>query len=378
MIISCPQCGTGYDMPDSAGLVGRKVRCRACRTVWRVEAPAAAEPAVVPQKPGAAAANDDAPKAATQAAPPARPKAAADAADFGWPAWPEWPDQAETPPTAGGKTQRPSAGDGPGLAAASQLAADAAGDPGGPTGSISASIERRRQARQRSSFDDVEAALAAVRSAPANGAGGTADGQFFDASAPGTRESDREFAARQQQNFNPADGRQDFGADEDDSGLFAGNEGFADEKSANRAATIIGWVALAATLAGLATFAYLGAETIVRKLPGAAPLYAALGTEVNVRGLEFNGVGYRWQLDSRGRPVLSISGEVKNISATPRAVPSVVFAFLDQEGLELFDWATPMRSGALLPGATAPFTSIVPVPSEVVRKVEVRFAKGRR
>ena len=42
MRITCPSCGTGYDVPDGAiGPQGRKVRCRACGASWR-EAPAAA------------------------------------------------------------------------------------------------------------------------------------------------------------------------------------------------------------------------------------------------------------------------------------------------------------------------------------------------
>lgn len=36
MRITCPSCGTGYDVPDGAiGPQGRKVRCRACGASWR-------------------------------------------------------------------------------------------------------------------------------------------------------------------------------------------------------------------------------------------------------------------------------------------------------------------------------------------------------
>lgn len=40
MRITCPNCASGYDVPDDAiGPAGRKVRCRACGTSW-VETPA--------------------------------------------------------------------------------------------------------------------------------------------------------------------------------------------------------------------------------------------------------------------------------------------------------------------------------------------------
>ena len=122
----------------------------------------------------------------------------------------------------------------------------------------------------------------------------------------------------------------------------------------------------------------MGSSTVVRLLPATAPVYAALGIPVNVRGLEFAGVAYEWQIDPRGRPAISIKGEVRNISREARSVPSVVVSFLDQEGLELFDWATPMRLSALQPGASAPFSTLVPAPPESVRNVEIRFAKARR
>ncbi len=293
------------------------------------------------------------------------------AADFDWP---QWPEGSETPPTATAKPIRkppPATADGD----------DA--DVGGPTGSISASIERRRQARQRSSFDDVEAAIAAVRTAPTNGAAGLSDHPFDDVSAgaeSGTGQG-RLQAGSPQHHYDGANASAGYaanGLEADPHSPFDADEGFVDQKSAGRAAAMIGWVALVAALVGLTSFAYLGAETVIRKLPGSATLYAMLGVPTNVRGLEFKTLDYHWQIDPRGLPVLSISGEVHNISQEPRSVPSVVFAFLDQDGLELFDWATPMRSNVLQPGAKTSFASVVPAPPDAVRKVEVRFAKSRR
>ena len=86
----------------------------------------------------------------------------------------------------------------------------------------------------------------------------------------------------------------------------------------------------------------------------------------------------QWQIDPSGHPVLSITGQIKNVSKQPQTVPSVVFAFHDEAGEELFEWATAVRINALDPGATVPFTDVVLAPADAVRNVEIRFAKLRR
>ena len=109
-----------------------------------------------------------------------------------------------------------------------------------------------------------------------------------------------------------------------------------------------------------------------------AAVYASLGGPVNVRGLEFSSIDTQWQMDGHGRPVLSLTGQVKNVSREQQTVPTVVLVFLDGEGRELFDWATPVRTETLPAGEILPFTTVVPAPPEAVRSVEIRFAKMKR
>ncbi len=410
MIISCPQCGTAYDVPDGASFIGRKVRCKACQSVWRVEAQSAAPPVPpsgqewadplamlnegrngAPTSPVAQRAAAVAPaaiseplrpafgqKAGAPQAPtltksenhgPGEVKAADAAADFGWP---DWPAEGETPTTSGRKSARKTpaelaadSNDAPFPGTQAPVPADGAISP-----SMAASLERRRQARQRTGFDDVEAAIAAVRTAPANGA-----------SDPAFDERDRPY--RQPASPPGKSNRTPYGettefAGSDDDPLMDGDDAPIDGAPASRAGLIVGLVALAAAIGATAAFATLGSEQVVRGLPGLAPVYAAIGMPVNPRGLEFRDISYEWKLDARGKPVISISGKVTNVSKEPRPVSSVVFAFIDQDGLELFDWATSIRAKALQPGSSLPFASVVPVPADAVRKVEVRFAKPRR
>ena len=61
MRITCPGCGTGYDVPEGAiGADGRKVRCRACGTSW-VEPPPGATIDAPPLPPPPVAAASPAP-----------------------------------------------------------------------------------------------------------------------------------------------------------------------------------------------------------------------------------------------------------------------------------------------------------------------------
>ena len=53
-----------------------------------------------------------------------------------------------------------------------------------------------------------------------------------------------------------------------------------------------------------------------------------------------------------------------------------MIAFLDQDGHELYDWATTANTKSLAAEATADFALLLPSPPEV-RQVEIRFAKAK-
>jgi predicted Zn finger-like uncharacterized protein len=143
------------------------------------------------------------------------------------------------------------------------------------------------------------------------------------------------------------------------------------------ALVLVGWLGLAGVIAGLLSLLYFARTEVVRALPGLAPVYAAAGLPVNVRGLEFRDISYKWGIDRKGRTRLTIAGKVINVSAEPRRVPSVAFVFLDAAEEELFNWATAIRDAPLAPGKTTSFEASVPAPPEAVANLQVRFAKTR-
>ena len=245
--------------------------------------------------------------------------------------------------------------------------------------------QRHRLGRRQSGFDEVEAAIAALQSSIQQQGPAAANAVL---AAPAIETDlpavvrDRAIAARAElahrrgNDVNSYRPLSDAGPLDDDP--FPPNRDFEDELRTNRLAAGIGWVAFAAMLVGLGAFAWLDRVAVVRALPGSAAAYAMLGAQVNARGLEFSSVDAQWQTDGRGRAVLSLTGRVKNVTQQPQSVPTVVFAFEDQDGRELFDWATPVRASDLPPGETLPFTTVVPAPPDAVRNIEIRFAKARR
>ena len=361
-IISCPQCGAAYDIPDASNVRGRKVRCTGCSTVWRVQGdssvtqPEAAPPSqkvvsdgpvtvrltrstIGPENDKAEAfASSTMTQPATQAVVPRSWQDAVMA-----------PANTPTEPLVDGRDGNRAA----------------AGSP------ISQSIERRRQARRSSGFDEVEAALAALQSGPAAKTPSLPQDQFFDASRNSRLAASARAASAAR--FDPLIESESVDGSGFAQGIQAGTV-----RSKSRTPAVLGWLVFFSALSGLTAFSYLNRQEVVRMLPGTAKIYASLGVPVNVRGLEFTGVDTQWQIDPSGHPVLSITGQIKNVSKQPQTVPSVVFAFHDEAGEELFEWATAVRINALDPGATVPFTDVVLAPADAVRNVEIRFAKLRR
>ncbi len=116
---------------------------------------------------------------------------------------------------------------------------------------------------------------------------------------------------------------------------------------------------------------------MIEAVPATANIYDRFGLGTAAApGLEFAAVSQSWTVDAKARPALEIKGEVRNSSNDPLTVPTVVFALFDQDGLEIFNWATPIKSTKLASGKTTRFTVKIPAPPDAAKKLEVRFAKA--
>ncbi|MBB4198818.1 hypothetical protein CCR94_09080 [Rhodoblastus sphagnicola] len=116
-----------------------------------------------------------------------------------------------------------------------------------------------------------------------------------------------------------------------------------------------------------------GRAQIVKIVPGAAPVYAALGLKVNLRQMDVLGVTARL-VEEDGRKILLVEGQIKNIDANPRTPPRMRLAVEDGQGREIYFWTAAPPKSRLSPGENAYFRARLAAPPDEGAEVRVRFA----
>jgi predicted Zn finger-like uncharacterized protein len=115
---------------------------------------------------------------------------------------------------------------------------------------------------------------------------------------------------------------------------------------------------------------------IVRLMPQTAAAYAAIGLEVNLRGLVFTELVTRKEIQD-GTPMLVVEGIIKSASRQPINVPRLRFAVRNAKGHEIYNWTAQPARNTLAPGATIPFRSRLASPPPDAHAVQVRFFSRR-
>ncbi len=127
---------------------------------------------------------------------------------------------------------------------------------------------------------------------------------------------------------------------------------------------------LGLTLIDLGLFAWRA--EIVRAAPQTAPLYAALGLAVNLRGLLITDVTTD-TLTSEGVQVLVVQGRIASAAKRTIEVPRLRFAVRNASGNEIYSWTTLPSRSLLGPGEAFAFQSRLAAPPPETRDVLVRF-----
>lgn len=133
------------------------------------------------------------------------------------------------------------------------------------------------------------------------------------------------------------------------------------------------WAGLASIFAGILVSAWLFRVEVVELWPRAAAAYAAVGSPVNVVGLQFEAVGARPLRNDPGRVV--VSGALRNIREKEVIAPSVRVALLDAHGAEIEHRIVPIRAAPVLPGKLQGFAVVMPDPAARAAGVDVQFVK---
>jgi predicted Zn finger-like uncharacterized protein len=115
---------------------------------------------------------------------------------------------------------------------------------------------------------------------------------------------------------------------------------------------------------------------VVRLMPQTAPLFAAIGLPVNLRGLAFEDVTTSIET-SENVPVLLVKGRITNISRQPHDVTRLRFAMRNAAGNEVYAWTSLPGRSVLPPGESAPFETRLASPPADGQSVVVRFFTRR-
>lgn len=145
--------------------------------------------------------------------------------------------------------------------------------------------------------------------------------------------------------------------------------------AARHAAAIAGWTVLVLLILVIGWSAVHYRRDVATYWPQSASLYSALGLEVNVRGIAFNDVAYRRGMED-GSPVLTVTGQLVNISSRELPVPQIRIALTDKDKRELFSWTYVPNVMTLKPGQVAPFRTRLASPPDGARHLELRFVKA--
>ena len=137
-------------------------------------------------------------------------------------------------------------------------------------------------------------------------------------------------------------------------------------------AVAAGWTLLALFVGGTA-YGFSSYKTdIVRLWPATATLYAAFNDPVDLRGMEFQQVSYKHVYED-GVPVLSISGQVVNVSDARLTVPKVRVGLRDENKKELYYWTFGLPETALEPEQSAEFVTRLSAPPIAAKDLEITF-----
>ena len=112
---------------------------------------------------------------------------------------------------------------------------------------------------------------------------------------------------------------------------------------------------------------------VVRAMPGAARLFAAVGLPVNLRGLALDNVRTNI-FDLGDRRVLVVEGSIVNLRDSTTASPNIRIALRGADKRELYVWTAPAPKSKLGPDEQIAFRTRLAAPPDGVSDVMVRFA----
>ena len=113
---------------------------------------------------------------------------------------------------------------------------------------------------------------------------------------------------------------------------------------------------------------------VVAIAPISIKVYQALGMDINIYGLEIRKLSQQYAV-IEGQRVLTIKGEIQNISNAVQKIPSLRFGLDNPETQEVYHWTLDTASRPLRMGESTSFITRVASPPETAQQVKIRFAR---
>jgi hypothetical protein len=144
-------------------------------------------------------------------------------------------------------------------------------------------------------------------------------------------------------------------------------------KRQQRLGRLRGWAILGACVLAPVAAAASFPEVVVGIAPVTMRAYDVVGYSVNIYGLEVRRVEQQYAIVD-GMRVLSIKGEISNVSGSNKKIPWLRFGLKDGQQLEVYNWTLDTGARSLRAGESTNFVTRVASPPETAKNLQIRFA----
>ena len=144
-------------------------------------------------------------------------------------------------------------------------------------------------------------------------------------------------------------------------------------KKRQRLGRLRGWAILGACMLAPVAAAASFPEFVVSMAPVTVRAYDAVGYNVNIYGLEVRRIEQQHAFVD-GVRVLSIKGEISNISNSTQKIPWLRFGLNDGRRAEVYTWTLDTGARPLRAGESTNFVTRVASPPETAKNLQIRFA----
>jgi predicted Zn finger-like uncharacterized protein len=136
------------------------------------------------------------------------------------------------------------------------------------------------------------------------------------------------------------------------------------------------WTLLVVAIVGVLGGGFALRDVVIQTWPAAESLYRLAGIHdgVSTTGLDLRNASQKWS-SRDGVRVLTVEGEVVNVSEDVREVPEIQGVLFDKDNRELQRWTFSAPESRLLPGENVVFRTELENPAAGATKLTVVFAQ---